>query len=247
MTAAYFYRGVLAVAGVLAAVASVEQTCVAQLPDISKWKAAEFSGQIQLISGTVIRSTNFANEPMFISLTRYVQQFSVKGMAEHDAIKPRMHVRFSGKVSAEGVLDGKVSEMYIFSPQFGFEPPEVAFDTEGSELVGEVVSNDRKGKLMVIIKIGKKPLKVTCEVAEDAKIHIDSSDPSLMKPGDKISVTGRLNKVENKDQANQIIAETVIVEMANPLSIKVRKPGPPEKVDPFKPEEKKEEKKEAAK
>jgi len=230
---------------VLSVVVVAAALSVAQQPpgaDISKWTKIEFTGPFQGAQQNMVVSATFEQKPMYVFLSPHLKTLIIKGTAEPSAIKSGMYVRFTGKFTAEPTIEGKVTEMYVFSPQGDL--PTSDPDTDMAEIAGKVIRNDLKGKIdiSVLEKISekaKKPRSLSLELAEDAKIFVDVSDLRLASVGDSMTITGRKNKIgpkRDKDAEDQIVAESIIIDMANPLTGLKKKKGPaekPEKKDAF--------------
>lgn len=229
---------------------------------IGGWKAQpEFQSKIEAIQGTSIYVLNFANERINITvLPAYTKTVSVKGTGDISAVKSGMGVRFAGKLDEDGVVAEKVAEFYLVTADP--YPPEVPLG-EDAEIVGKINSFDPKTNTIKLAVNGvKKELKgekevitkkvklATVTLADEPKINVDLRDLSLAHKNDMITVSGRVAKqirqsgngwTVGAEIPNQIIAESVIVDLAEPLSfgkkrvIKTdpKEEGKGEKVDPF--------------
>jgi hypothetical protein len=235
------------------AVVSAQYGGVPQGVDVTKWKATKFQGKVDSANGNTITAINFGNERIFIYVSPGVtKQVSVKGTAEASAIKSGMGIRFAGNVDESGNVSAPLTDIYLTSPDGALTEFDLGEDTE---IEGTIASNDMKGTLKVVVNGVKKEMKgektiilkkvklATVKLAEDVKVNVDMADPTLARKEDSVNVVGRIVKANNKvDQPNHILAESLIIEMAQPLSgMKRGKPGAEtaapakkEKEDPFK-------------
>jgi hypothetical protein len=234
------------------AVSSAQYGGVPQGVDVTKWKATKFQGKVDSASGNTLTAVNFGNERIFIYVSPGVtKQISVKGTAEPSAIKSGMGIRFAGKVDETGAVADAVTDIYLISPDGALSEFDVGEDTE---IEGTIASYDMKGNMKVLVNGVKKEMKgektvilkrvkmATVKLADDVKVNVDMADPSLARKEDSLNVVGRIVKANNKvDQPNHILAESLIIEMSQPLTGKRGKPAAEtaapakkEREDPFK-------------
>jgi hypothetical protein len=223
------------------------------LPEIiAGWKAQpEFQAKIEAIQGATIYVLNFANERIAIQVMPQpiTKTISVKGTGEISAIKSGLGMRFAGKVDEAGVVADKVAEFYLVTPDY---MPEFSLN-EDTEIVGKINSFDPKtSTIKLAVNAVKKELKgekevttkkvklATLTLAEEPKINVDLKDLSLAHKNDMITVSGKVarNIQTNQEIPNSIIAESVVIDLAEPLSFGKKRVAPApagktEKVDPF--------------
>lgn len=218
-------------------------------PDVTKWKATKFQGKLEGMTGNTLTATTFGNERIFIYLSPYTKQISVKGTAEPSAIKAGMGLRFGGEVAESGELAEALTEIYLTTPDEMLNE----FELGGpAEVEGLITGKDAQGNLKVAVNGVKKEMRgeksvvvkrvklLTVKLAENVKVNVNVRDASLAHKDDAINVTGRIVKANNKvDQPNHILAESVQIDLSQPLSGGKRKAPAPaakegEKEDPFK-------------
>lgn len=226
----------------IAAVIGCGNFVLAQQTEFDKLPAGKFTGTVQgvrrIANGIQIVGVEpFAQPPKPIYIMVAPQFLTsppkVTGTAELDAVKTGMFCKFSANLKEDGTVEGPITEMYIYTP-YG-ELPKVE-PGEATEISGKIVSNNRKGTLMLSTEGTIRRIKI--EVTPETKIFIDVTDLSLVRPGDKVDMAGKKNKVNGATKDDQLIAQTIVVEMAQPLTTKKptrRKGGdqPKKPADPF--------------
>jgi hypothetical protein len=147
----------------------------------------------------------------------------VTGTAEPSFLRTGMYVRFSAGFDARGKSSDVISLLTIFSPN---ESRKVGIFREGFAeggkeagaktqfLVAGQLANFKNGKMSVVV--GGKKIQIA--VAEDVKINVDVSDPSLAKQGDKIEI-----KKGYYFQKGAVFGEIVEIELSEPLVGKTKK------------------------
>jgi hypothetical protein len=149
----------------------------------------------QIIPGRIQMTTN-ANQKWLIWITPQTRVV-LTGTATADLLRPGMCVRLHAAIDKQGNVTDKVEQLTVFTPErrttFGLwsEAGKEQFGTGGQSKVYEIVgriAGAQQGKLAVAA--GSAALKL--ELSEQAKIDDNLNDLSLARPGDKITVRGRM-------------------------------------------------------
>ena len=140
----------------------------------------------------------------------------ISGTATAKYLRPRQYVRFEGQVDAKNAIEGSVLDVEVFVPEADFKPaftvrfpaPKFASDvpppkSRSFSAQGQVVGYSR-GQLRVAVN-GET---ITAPVPEDAIVRFTMNNLSVVKPGDKITVAGRLYR------AGAVIGESVSISLA---------------------------------
>ena len=156
----------------------------------------EAEGVIEQIMPGRIQMTTNANQKWMIWLTPQ-SRVELSGTATAELLRPGMCVRLHAAIDKQGNVTEKVEQLTIFTPDrrttFGLwsEAGKEQFGKGGEAKLYEVVGRiaaAQQGKLAIVA--GSATLKI--ELAEQAKIDVNLSDLSLARPGDKITVRGKM-------------------------------------------------------
>jgi hypothetical protein len=193
-----------------------------------------FNGGFQLATDT--------NETWAVKLPEKAASISFSGTAEPSFLRPGLKVKFSAVMNKKGTVQEPVTAVTVFTPiepkdigiwpegaggesapnplQDLFVPKEVKVEpkkpgkkpviTEQVCNVGGTLKSFKAGRLTVIA--GGKEVK--CELADNAKIRVATSDLAFAQLGDKVEVEGWYY-VNNKNAG--LWAREVSVIAANPL------------------------------
>lgn len=156
------------------------------------------------------------NETWTVKLPNKASQVSFSGTAEPGFLRPGMKVTFSALMNRKGVVKEPIKSLTIFTPQerkdIGvwpevseggtnpleglFSPREVKEEPKGKGKkpvvedqvcrVGGAIKSFKGDRLVVVA--GR--VEVKCQLAEDAKIRVSTSDLSWVQLGDKVEVDG---------------------------------------------------------
>jgi hypothetical protein len=192
-----------------------------------------------------------SNETWKVKLPARASEISFSGNAEPGFLRPGMKVTFSALMNKKGTVKEPVASLTVFTPQeakdLGVWPESSEVGTnplEGLFSAREVKDEPKpKGKKPVVedqvCRVGGtlKSLKgdrmvviagrmeVKCQLAENAKIRVSTSDLSFVQVGDKVEVDGWY--YANARQAG-LWANSVSVTAANPLTGEKKKGKPAE-------------------
>ncbi len=149
----------------------------------------------QIMPGRFQMTTN-ANQKWMIWITPQTRM-ELTGTATADFLRPGLCVRLHAAVDKQGNVTNKVEQLTVFTPDrrttFGLwsEAGKEQFGTAGESKVYEVVGRiaaAQQGKLAVAA--GSATLKL--ELADSAKIDVNLNDLSFARPGDKVTVRGKM-------------------------------------------------------
>jgi len=193
--------------------ASVSST-LAQRPGNQQQEVKAFNvkGTITGMRGDLIQWVDENQRPHLVKLDRkQTQRITVTGSAEPSFLRPGLFVRFTTTLDEQGNITEPAKKLTIFSPADGFQAgvfPEDPANPSGPMLVAGQIKAFKNETLTLLI--GRKSVKV--DLAEEPEITIEVSDLRIVSPGDHLEVHGIGLTPE------QIIAKTVDVELANPLT-----------------------------
>lgn len=186
------------------------------------------------------------NETWNVKLPAKPTEVSFSGTADQTFLRPGMKVTFSALMNRKGIVQGPVTSLTVFTP---LEPKDIGVwpDSEGEgapnpleglfsekEVKKEVpkkgakkVVEDQvcrvggtlkslKGNRLIVVA-GNREVK--CELAENAKIKVATSDLSFARQGDKVEMEGWY--YANQKQAAW--ANSVSVTAANTLQAEKKK------------------------
>lgn len=212
---------------------------------------AGFNGGFQLATDT--------NETWLVKLPKKPDEISFTANAEQSFLRPGMKVKFTAVMNKKGIVKEPVTSLVVFTPTEAadigvwpenaghapnpleglFSPREVKEEPKGKGKkpvvedqvcrVGGTLKSLKSGRLVVIA--GR--MEVKCELAENAKIKVATSDLSLAQLGDKVEVEGWY--YPNARQAG-LAANRVSVTAANPLTGEKKKSKPTDDEAKQKPE-----------
>jgi len=192
------------------------------------------------------------NETWNVKLPAKASEISFSANAEQSFLRPGMKVKFTAVMNKKGIVKEPVTSLVVFTPQEAkdigvwpegagesapnpleglFSPKEVKDEpkTKGKKpvvedqvcRVGGTVKSLKAGRLVVVA--GR--MEVKCELAENAKIKVSTSDLSFVQVGDKVEVEGWY--YANAKQAG-LWANSISVTAANPLMGEKKKAKPSE-------------------
>lgn len=214
--------------GILLAIAPVAfaQPWSRKAPQIdpSKLKDTEFTGKVFKVAPQGFLALNFGNQPITVWVHPRQTAISVTGSAEPDALKPRMHVRFTGKFDEENKISDPIKELEIYTPLPTEEKLELSPGAE-TQIAGSVLGF-RDGELLLLTNT-KKRLKLKGTLAADAKITVNLAGHAAARPGDQIKASGKLYSDPQQKQTH-IFAARVDVTLAYPLGGKPGAAAPPQ-------------------
>ncbi len=178
----------------------------AQVPDFGgqpgqKQERTEINGSLTAAQGKLIKVKN-GNDEWILRVDSKPEDIVVRGEAEKGWVRPGMFVHFEATLDKKGFAQEPVKEVSIFTPgqnielgiteagAAGFSTEEDSASAEEAEtatytVVGRLASVTRDGRWS--ITAGRDRANV--EVADDAKISVEVSDPTLIRIGDKVKGT----------------------------------------------------------
>jgi hypothetical protein len=193
-----------------------------------------------------------SNEIWKVKLPAKASEISYTANAEPSFLRPGLNVTFTAVMNKKGVVKEPVTSLTVFTPleakDLGvwlegagegapnplenlFSPKEVKEEpkTKGKKpvvedqvcRVGGTLKSFKAGRLVVVA--GR--MEVKCELADNAKIKVSTSDLSFVQLGDKVEVDGWY--YANAKQAG-LWANSVSVTAANPLTGEKKKAKPAE-------------------
>jgi hypothetical protein len=191
-----------------------------------------------------------SNETWKVKLPPKASEISFSANAEPSFLRPGMKVTFSAVINKKGVAKEPVSALTVFTPQ---EPKDIGVWPEGAgESAPNPLENlfspkeikqepKAKGKKPVIedqvcrvggtlksfkgdrLVVVAGRMEVKCQLTENAKIRVATSDLSFVQLGDKVEVEGWY--YANAKQAG-LWANSVSITAANPLTGEKKKTKP---------------------
>lgn len=187
--------------------------------------AFKSTGEFVGMSGNYMKCV-LDGQPVYV---QFDQQSKVKvtGTATVDFLAPKMYVQFKGTFDRHGKGAEPIKEFTIFTPDSNnpigaveagggsaFEEP--AAKKKGPQpattdyaISGQITSMHNG---LMFVNCGK--MKVKAEIAPDATVKLDSSDPSWASSGDKVSIDG------GKIAPGRVLGRDVTIELARPLEAK---------------------------
>jgi hypothetical protein len=208
------------------------------------------AGTIKGAANGIMQVTTAAGDQYLVKLDPNIKptnptQITFSGKADPSFLRPGLLVRFTAKFDKRGRAVEPIELLDIVTQRDGMQlgfTPDGGISTASSGLFQEAkpekpakqtkkapppdnisavvigpLTEAKNGKLT--INVGGKQLKA--ELAENAKIHFDFGDLSLIKPGDKIEFQG----FTYAGVKQQVVANHVTIIAAEPLKIE-RKKGP---------------------
>jgi hypothetical protein len=166
--------------------------------------------------------------PVIVQFVNQQSKVKVTGTATPDFLAPNMYVRFTGTFDRHGKGSDPIKDFVIFTPDANNQVGIVEAGGGGSSLFADSTPQTKpKGpppqtatytisgkitkvnKTQMFVVAGKT--KVHFEVAPDATVKLDSSDPSWASQGDKVTISGA--KLGN----GRVIGVDVAIELSKPL------------------------------
>ena len=181
---------------------------------IDRLPEADFAGVVRGVSGGLAGGlVAFDDDDTTATYVAHlhpagVTNFSTVGRAPATIVRPGMAVRIVAKVDGRGRGLEPLARFDIVTPPAGFTPDEVRPDRV-ERIVG-VVTNVRGRTMLVHVDAGKLR-RLTFTVADDAVATIDAASPSLVGPGDRVEIRGRLWTGEGCHAAGSVFASRVTV------------------------------------
>lgn len=137
---------------------------------------------------------------MVIYPSRGVSDVHVVGPAEPDMLKLGKWVRFAGKIDVNGRVTEKVSQLEFYTPQKSDELPLVTPDKK-TLIAGCLVR--KLGGLWEMRPARKCKFNAfEFSLASNPHMTVDVAEVSAVKPGQKLTVRGRLFDVAEQTRAN---------------------------------------------
>ncbi|MFI4874880.1 MAG: hypothetical protein ACIALR_06065 [Blastopirellula sp. JB062] len=165
-------------------------------------------GQIVGLQGSLLQVKGSDGTPWLLKVEVKPEDMQLSGTAEKGWIAPGMFVSFTGKFDGRGNSQEPVAEVTVFTPREGTplgvteeatidggslfgadtaKPKKKGADEISTYLVnGRVAGVARDGKLNVVAG----GTRISVELAENAVVKVEVSDPRLIRPGDSIEAGG---------------------------------------------------------
>ena len=190
----------------------------------------DISGTIQAMAVGRIQILSDSNENWMIALSPKTK-VQVTGEASADILRPGMFVQLKAEVDKRGVAADKIEELTIITPSQQ-KPPGVFHQpggegvnpdgfpagkaaAGGSATVRGKIASYKRNKLQIQVDRGT----VLCELSENPKIHLDLTDYSMARKGDKI----KAQCLKMAGSTGPVQAMQVKIDLAGPLGEKKKK------------------------
>jgi hypothetical protein len=154
-------------------------------------------------------------------------KLKVTGMATPDALATGMYVQFKGTFDRHGKTTEPIKDVVIYTPDARNQPG--AFEAGNGGALEERAAGKKKGpvpattmyqisgKITAVhrntVSVDCGNLKVKAEIAPDAAVKLESSDPALASAGDKISISGIILPAPGR-----ALCSDAVIELATPLT-----------------------------
>ena len=201
--------------------------------NISDLKATTVTGKIENVQGNVLAIKIDTGHPYFIGLFPELSKLGISGTAEPSYLKPGMLVSFTADIDVEkkgAEVAEPLKELAVISKSETNTPgvfPEDRENKESTRFFVRGIVKSMKDDTLAVSAGGKQ---ITAKVASDAAIKIESADLSIVRPGDEISVDGRVYKEyrseNNNIQPGMVIGEKVDIKLAETLNADTFKKKP---------------------
>lgn len=194
------------------------------LVDVDKLPEGSFSGKVVglqeglLIGVKTIDSSSgqSAADPEYFAIHAdpAITKIAVQGTALPEGLKTGQHVRFVGKVNANGRVLESISKLEMFTPSADWQVREVKPDVESS--IGARVGRYQAGQLVLTLKSGKLRT-LTVPLAENPEITVNVADFGFVSAGDPVTVKGRLYRPDTQKNVSEVFASDVDVRLSQPV------------------------------
>ncbi len=192
---------------VVAADAALAQNRQQQQPQGRPW---EGEGSIEAIAPNGALRVSTKDGPYIVQTVPGKSKISFTGTAEHDFLKPKMGVKFHGEINEEGVLQGEISELEVFTPNgkndVGLFPAGSGDDAKpvrdaaaGTYIIKGTVGSFKDDELTVVAA-GKK---ITGKLASSAAVKVATSDMNFVQTGDSVKGKGIAYNAPQQQQGRQ--------------------------------------------
>jgi hypothetical protein len=222
---------------------------------VAREEPLNLSGTVVAAQAGMIQVASATGETWYLRTDPQRTKIQVTGTAEPEFLQPGLFVRFTGVLTKRGQCQDPVGELTICTPskdspvgvypESGMGPAEEKSAKKparpaagaSSVVVGQIRSV-KLGKLVV----AAGGTSVKADLADGAKIAVDSADVSLARKGDKIEATGVAFRRPQAGQPGAALVQSVKITLAEPLAgtKKGKKPVrtlPPRSAKPKKPGE----------
>lgn len=188
---------------------------------VDRLPEAEYAGVVQGVAGGLAGGlVAFTDDEATATYVAHlhpagVTNFSVVGRSPATIVQPGMAVRLVATVDDRGRGADPLAKFDIVTPPPGFKPDEVR-PGRVERIVG-VVTSVRGSTMQVRVDAGKLR-RLTFAVADDAVVTIDAATPTLVAPGDRVELKGRLWTGDGCHAAGSVFASRVTVTKAVPAA-----------------------------
>jgi hypothetical protein len=178
--------------------------------------------------------------PVLVQFVNQKSKVKVTGTATSDFLAPGMYVRFTGTFDRHGKGTDPIKDFVIFTPDADNQIGAIEAGGGSSSLFSDptptTTTKEKKGpqpqtstytvsgrittlhRDQMMVAAGGK-MKYRFQVAPDATVKLDSSDPSWASQGDKVTISGA--KLGN----NRVVGVDVSIELSKPLEPKKKTHG----------------------
>lgn len=202
------------------------QTRVINLPTFKT--TGEYIGMV----GRYMKVT-LDGEVVMVQFDAQQSKIKVTGTAVPEYLAPGMCVKFKGTFDRHGKATEPIKEFTLFTPTANDTLG--AYDNSGGDAFSQSSPTQKKGpkpttspysisgkitsvhKDQIFVNCGN--MKVKADVAPDATVKLDTTDPSWASQGDKVTIQGA------KLGGGRVIGIDVAIELAKPLEPKKKNYG----------------------
>jgi hypothetical protein len=179
------------------------------------------TGTIEAIGPNKIQMVTQSNGTWMIFLQPTTIVTTV-GQAKLEYLHAGLYVEFRAELDQRRQVMNTINELTVIS-QSGDKQPGIYLD--GAEKANLHTSKNMGagpctviGRVSVVhnnnLQVQAGHVSLSCELAENARVHLEISDLSMARKGDRISVTG----MKNRGLAGQVQAKEVKVDLAETLT-----------------------------
>ncbi len=185
-----------------------------------KLPTVNFTGQVKAVRRDVLLVSN-ETQAYYV---RWGPKTNVGITGDRDAtiLKAKMFVRFDVKMDGRGIAKEESAKLELFTYNSMTARTGIEKKGEGEYLVaGQIKSISKAGRIVVVA--GKKTIKG--QVAKNAPVNIGVSGAvwlRLAKPGDSVTVFGKVSRPSGKKSAGTLLADMIDIKLSKPLPAKTK-------------------------
>ena len=205
-----------------------------------KKKPLRVSGTIVRMRAPFVELQTKAGKTWLVQVKAEPADVLFEGEAQREWLRPKMWVRFTGRVDRRGKVQQPIRELYVFAPRAGYrvglfrEPDLDEPNPEDEENVSRPKNYLIAGQLLrmeqneLLVIAGRR--KIRAELAEEVTLSVELADYRLARTGDKVAIKGWFYQV------GRAVAEEITITAKKPIQAKPK----PEKTARRRRESKKE-------